>query len=251
MKNKKIVITGASSGIGLLLVKNLCIDNLIFAVARNVDNIPEHKNITKYSADISIPENIDNLFDACYSTFGDIDIFIANAGFAYCEIIKNPDWQHIQSIFNTNTISVFYSISKLKQIKQNAEFQFVVTASAISYISYPGYSLYSATKYALRGFADAYRHELNNNQILSLIYPVAMNTNFFNIANTNTKPWPEQKPEIAVKRIIKGIQKKKKNIHPSRLFYFGKIINNLIPIFYFVQRHEGKKLKKKFSHNFT
>ncbi|HHX61082.1 MAG TPA: SDR family NAD(P)-dependent oxidoreductase [Epulopiscium sp.] len=59
-------------------------------------------------------------------------------------------------------------------MKENKPFQFVVTASAISYLPLPGYALYSGTKHAIQGFFEAARHELPKHQVITLIHPIAI-----------------------------------------------------------------------------
>jgi short-subunit dehydrogenase len=245
MESKNIIITGASSGIGADLCELLHKDNKIFAVARSTEKIKNSKNIYKFSCDVSKPENIDLLFTEAQKQLGEIDIFFANAGFAYCEKIEKADWKHIESIFSTNVFSVFYSISKFKELKIDQAFNFVVTASAMSYLSIPGYSLYGSTKFALKGFADAFRYELNNNQKLSLVYPVATYTSFFDIANAEKMPWPRQKSLVVAKAIIKGVKRNKKHIYPSCLFRIGMILNGIIPIFKIYLGIEGRKFRKE------
>jgi uncharacterized protein len=247
LKNKNIVITGASSGIGKELCNSLASENKIIAISRNISNIPEHKNIKKYSCDFSNSKNIDDLFVFINQHFEIIDIFFANAGFAYFEEIKSADWKHIESIFNTNTFSVFYSLFKLKELQKNKKFNFVITASAMSFMAIPGYSLYAATKFALKGFADAYRYELNKNQILSLVYPVATYTNFFDVAHSDKMPWPRQKASTVAKSIIKGVSKNSTNIYPSFLFRIGMFLNRFFPFYSSYQKIEGGKFRKKLN----
>ncbi|HNQ68194.1 MAG TPA: SDR family NAD(P)-dependent oxidoreductase [Bacteroidales bacterium] len=249
MKGKNIIITGASSGIGAELVKILSSDNKIFAVSRNISNISETPNIKAYSCDVSKAENIDLLFDEAVNFFDKIDVFFANAGFAYCERIQKSDWNHIDEIFSTNVKSVFYSLCKLKEISEDKPFKFVITASAFSYISMPGYSLYCSTKFALKGFADAYRYELDKCQKLILVYPVATYTKFFNVAGSDKMLWPRQKPETVAKAMIKGVRKSKENIYPSFLFRILLLVARILPLFYIYVKLEGKKFRKnnKFS----
>jgi len=247
MKGKKIIITGSSSGIGAILLRLLSEDNEIFAVSRNISNIVESKNIKAFSCDVSNPENVDLLFDEAIKFLGHIDIFYANAGFAYCEKIKKADWKHIGDIFNTNVKSVFYSLLKLKEICKDKPFKFVITASAFSYISMPGYAFYCSTKFALKGFAEAFRYELNNNQKLIMVYPVATYTEFFNVAGSDKMLWPRQKPETVAKAMIKGVNKSKRNIYPSFLFRILLFLNRFIPLFSIYTKLEAGKFRKNHS----
>lgn len=245
MKGKNIIITGASSGIGYELLKQLRKDNKIFAVARNIEKIEETDNVRAFSCDVSKAENVDCLFVEALKFLGNIDVFFANAGFAYYEKIENPDWEHNLKIFETNVLSVFYSLQKLKQIKGSKEFTFVITASAMSYLAVPGYSLYASTKFALKGYADAYRHELENGQNLCLVYPVATLTEFFNTAHASEIPWPRQTASTVAKNIIKSVSVGKKNIYPCFFFRLGLLLNKVFPVFRLYHYIEGKKYRRK------
>lgn len=247
MQNKRIVITGASSGIGADILKLAANGNKVFAVARNIDKIPILPGVKAFSCDISVKENIDLMFNAATEYLGEIDFFFANAGFAYFEVIEKADWEHNQAIFNTNVFSVFYSLQKLKEFKKDKSFNFIVTASAISHLPYPGYALYSATKFAVRGYADSYRYELGNNQKLTLVYPVATYTQFFNVASAEAMPWPRQKSIKVAKAAVRGTEKGKKHVYPSCFFRFGMLLNGIFPIFRIMQQLEGSKLRKKYN----
>ena len=94
---------------------------------------------------------------------------------------------------------------KMKTIHQDRPFQFVATLSAVSFVSMPGYALYSSTKAALKGFIDGYRYEMSKGQILQSVYPVATETNFFNRAKQTHKPWPVQSSMHVTKSIKEKI----------------------------------------------
>uniref|UniRef100_A0A7C3EGG5 SDR family NAD(P)-dependent oxidoreductase n=1 Tax=Gracilinema caldarium TaxID=215591 RepID=A0A7C3EGG5_9SPIR len=81
-----------------------------------------------------------------------------------------------------NVYAPIYGLQALRQRKGKQSFQYVITASAMSFYAMPGYALYSGTKFALRGFADALRYELEAGQHLQLVYPIATLTEFFSVA---------------------------------------------------------------------
>lgn len=248
IEGKNIILTGASSGIGLDLLKKLAeFDCRIVAAARTINKIDlDFDNVIKHPCDVSKAENLDELFNFAIEKLGSVDIFIANAGFAYYEMIDNPDWEHIEKIYKTNVFSSCYAAEKMKEINKGRDFRMVVTASAMSFWSLPGYSLYSSTKAALHGFATAYRFELEKGQKLQMVYPIGTRTNFFDEAGSDTPvPWPTQPPECVTKAIIKGIQKDRNSIFPSGLFRSMKIINGCLPFLYpLVARYEARKLYK-------
>ncbi|WP_347460416.1 SDR family NAD(P)-dependent oxidoreductase [Clostridium sp. DMHC 10] len=139
LNGKRIIITGASSGIGLELLKMLSkYDASIIAVGRNVENIPViNSKIIPYKCDVSKKENIDELFDFTLEKMKGIDIFVANAGFAYCEEINKADWNHAEKIFNTNVISPIYSFEKMKELNRGKRYTVAITCSAVSNVPLP------------------------------------------------------------------------------------------------------------------
>lgn len=232
---KKIVLTGASSGIGKEILKKLQnYDVKIIAVGRNISKIPNYgEKVISFCCDVSKKEEVDKLFEYVIKTFGGVDIFIANAGFAYCEEIQKADWNHIEEIFKTNVISPIYSAEKMKNINIDKEYYTIITCSAVSEVELPGYSLYCSTKHAINGFGRVYKHELRNKGKIGLIYPIATNTNFFKRAGKSSPiPWPVQSPEKVANSVIKGIEKNKKYIYPSKMFFITRILNRIFPFLY-------------------
>jgi len=240
---KNIVLTGGSSGIGLETLKILLDKGAnILAISRSMESTDiSHVNLVKKNIDVSKENEVNRLFEIATDIFDRIDVFIANAGFGYYEEFINKDYAHIEKIFKTNVFSVFYMAKKMKELNNDKPYNFLITASGVSFVSLPGYALYSSTKAALRGFADAYRFELGNNQHLQLIFPVAVKTNFFDVAGAKNLPWPRQTPQKVAKVLVKGIESDKKNIYPSKLFLIGKLFFPFV--FKIYQNIENKKFQ--------
>ncbi len=246
IKNSKVIITGASSGIGQELL-SLLLDAgaRVVAASRTIEETNlEHENLYKKNCDVSDKADLDQLFSFALDKLGDLDLFVANAGFAYYEKLGEPDWDHIRRIFETNTTGLFYAAQKMKAIKGARPYNFICTASAMSFLSIPGYALYSSTKAAIRGFADAYRFELEPGQYFQVAYPVATKTNFFKAAGDNLPvPWPTQSAGDVAKAMFKGIERNQLSIFPSGIFRATNTLNRFIPLTnYFYVRQENKKL---------
>ena len=238
LKGKRIILTGASSGIGLELMTLLHERGaLILAVGRRpfTTNL---SSVTYIQEDISKKEGIDTIFEKSREIFGGVDIFIANAGFAYYEEVQKADWSKTNKIFDTNVTSPIYAFHKLQEIKRNEPYQFVVTASAMSYLPLAGYALYSGTKHAIQGFFKSARHELPKHQVITLIHPIATKTEFFD--EDTPVPFPSQTAKTVAKHYIKGIEANKAHIFPSKLFWLVRHLTILQPL---VQKHETKIFK--------
>lgn len=261
INNKRIILTGASSGIGkeilsiLLTYRNV----RIIAVARHVEDIPAiDQHVFPFPADVSTAEGVDKLFAFARQTFGEPDIFIANAGFAYLEKLGKPDWQHIENIYALNVFSPIYALEKLLEEEQqnketrldsrHTEKAFAFTISGAGLASLPAYSLYCSTKAALHHFVRTYRYEKPDNLRLTAVYPVATRTGFFDKATgkENTPlPFPVQDAATVARKIVRGIEKGKKNVYPSLLFRIGYPLGRAFPIFlHLYSLMEKKKVKK-------
>ena len=232
LKGKRAAVTGASSGIGLEIVKCLLSAGCrVAACARHVDTIGiESGELYLKACDVSQKEEIDAFFAFAEEKLGGIDLYISNAGFAYYEKIGAADWDHAEHIVDTNFISTVYAAEKMKERHGAEPYNFVVTASAMGLLSLPGYALYSGTKAAVRGFADAYRYELDKGQHFQVVYPVATRTGFFARAGKDTPvPWPVQDASEVAKRVLSGIRKDRKHIFPSVLFRITDGLSRVFP----------------------
>ena len=226
-----IVLTGAASGIGKALFKIFSAQNVKLAavdVSFPEEFLPAQSSakIVLLNYNLSQAKSINQVFDEVLNTWGQIDVFIANAGFAYYEKTDMANWEHIENIYQVNTISPIYSFLKMKELNKDRDFYVCMTASAMAKMGLAGYALYGATKAALDRFADAYWQEQQGKNHLGLVYPVATRTAFFSRAGNNAPTYfPSQTAEQVAQSIYKGILKGKKKIHPSFLFrisyFFG------------------------------
>ncbi len=235
--NKNIVLTGASSGIGLEVLKLLAKGdgNVILAPSRTAEEKLKDfaENVIPFNADTGTQEGVDSIFEKAKEVFGGakIDIFYANAGFPYYEEFNYTDWARIERIFNVNTVSPIYTYAKYAEHLKGREGILAYTVSAIGKMAMPGYALYSASKFGLQGFQEAIRLEANNNLQITCLYPIATNTNFFKVANEVEfeKPFPVQQPDVVARKMVDGIEKGKKFVSPSNLFQLSKVLMGICP----------------------
>ena len=250
IENKSIVLTGASSGIGYEVLKLLAKGkgNRILAVARHIDNLRGFaSNVTPFACDISTQEGVDRVFEKAEELYGKIDLFYANAGFPYYEEFNYTDWDRVDAMFRTNTISPIYTYAKYIQHLNGREGVLAYTVSAIGEMAMPGYAVYSSSKFALNGFQQAIRLEKPKNLQITCLYPVATDTNFFKVANEVEfeKPFPVQKPSTVARKMVKGIEAGKEKVSPCGLFDFSKVLMGVVPPVRTVYwKHETEKLER-------
>jgi len=250
LSGKNVILTGANSGIGLEMLKLLLSKgSRVLAADLRTDAVEAlgNANALSFVCDISSKEGVDLLFKKAREKLENVDIFIANAGFAYYEIIDYEDWDRIQRIFDTNSISPIYSYQKFFRRLEGREGVFAITCSGIGILGMPGYALYGSTKFALKGFQESLRLERPNNVRITVLYPVAVNTGFFRSASDTEfeRPYPVQEPDLVARKMIEGIEKGRKKVFPSMLFRFALILFSIIPpIKKAYWRSERKKLDR-------
>ena len=235
ISHKNIVVTGASSGIGKSIMDELVAQegNRILAACRRAEMITGYgDNVIPFSCDLSTQAGVDALFARAEELFGKIDIFFCNAGAPYYERFDYEDWDRIRRIFDLNTVGHIYTYAKYLHHLDGREGRLVYTISAMGEMALPGYALYAATKFAMKGFQQAIRDETPKNLQISCIYPVSTKTNFFNVGGGGRKmepPFPVQAPEAVGKAVVKGIDKLKKHIYPCPVYLPSKLLMSAIP----------------------
>ncbi|NMD43274.1 MAG: SDR family NAD(P)-dependent oxidoreductase [Firmicutes bacterium] len=235
--NKRIVLTGANSGIGLetlrLLVQGS--NNKILAVSRRSDQIEkfDRNKVIPFRVDISSKEGVDTLFRVAEKELGGIDILFCNAGFSYYESFTYEDWDKIAKLIATNVLSPLYSYQKYYNYLEGKPGHFAVTISAMGKMALPGYAVYTASKFALQGFQEAIRLERHRNIKVTAIYPVATATAFFreNADPKFKKPFPMQQPADVARAIVRGLKKQKKYVNPCKIFPPVRVLMAVFPFF--------------------
>ncbi len=235
IEKKNIVLTGCNSGIGyevlqlLLEGKNkvLCVDKETY----NLDKLKD-KNAIIMEQDISTKEGVDAVFERAEKEFDFIDIFYANAGYPYYEELNYVDWDRTAEMFETNVFSPIYSYEKYRDYLDGRDGIMAITVSAIGTMAMPGFTIYTASKFAMHGFQQGLRLELPKNIQLTCLYPIATDTNFFYTANKVKflKPFPVQSPKVVAKAMVKGIEKGTAEVSPSKLFTFAVQLMKFVPV---------------------
>lgn len=250
---KNIVLTGCNDGIGLEVLKLLKKgNNRILCVdfeTHNLRNMLDDKTFLM-EIDVSSKEAVDRIFAEALEKLGSIDIFYANAGYSYYEEMNYTDWDRVQRMFETNVFSPIYSYQKYVEYLNGKKGVFAMTVSAIGTMAMPGFTIYSASKFGLHGFQEGIRFEKPDNVQLTCLYPIATDTGFFKRSNDieYKRPFPVQKADVVARKMVKGIEKGKKNVNPSVLFVISKQLMKFIPpvkaAYLFLEKRKFKDYKK-------
>jgi short-subunit dehydrogenase len=189
-KQKVVVITGASSGIGAAS----CIEFAkkgasLVLVARRKNKLEEmQKTLGKFDVktlvcecDVSQKSQAQKMSKEVLDVFGRVDVLVNNAGFAIYGTVSELTIEDIESQMATNYFGMVYCTKYLlpKMLEQNSG-HIVNVASVAASFGLPGIASYCASKFAMLGFSEGLRHELHGTKVgVTVVSPIMVKTNFF------------------------------------------------------------------------
>jgi len=169
-ENKVVVVTGGTSGIGLAAAKAFAAEGAsVFITGRRQDALDKAVKqigglITGVRCDMSQLADIDRLYDAVQQKHRQIDVVFANAGGGEMAPLGAITEEHYQSTFDTNVKGVLFTVQKaLPLLKDGASV--ILTSSTTSISGTAAFSVYSATKAAVRNFARNWILDLKDRHI--------------------------------------------------------------------------------------
>jgi len=186
VSGKKVLITGGSSGIGKATAKMLIQHGAIVSitgrdneklenVASEINAIPIHLDVSKYNS-IAV-----KVLDAFHSMKG-IDVLINNAGIGEFARLEDVKISQFEKIFSTNVFGLTMLTQEVaKFFKTQQHGSIINIGSSAATAGFPSGSVYCASKFALRGLTECWRHELRRENIrVMLINPSEVTTAFNN-----------------------------------------------------------------------
>ncbi|MCJ8013918.1 SDR family oxidoreductase [Paenibacillus sp. KQZ6P-2] len=215
LKNKVVVITGASSGIGLLTAQMLSGEGAVpILAARSQGKLADAsgriagKHEIKV-VDVTQDDQVKQMMDEVIQAYGRIDILLNNAGYGKFENAVDMPADEFQRMMEVNYMgTVRCTKAVLPHMLKRQSGQIVNIASMAGKIGTAKSTAYTATKHAVLGFSNALRQELRKTGItVSTVNPGPIDTPFFDIADpsggyvSNVK-WLMMKPEHVARRIV-------------------------------------------------
>ena len=170
LEGKVAVVTGGNSGIGLAAAKRFVAEGAyVFITGRRraeldaaVKNIGH--NVTGVQGDVANLGDLDRLYDAVKATKGRVDIVFANAGTAELAPLGKITEEHFDKIFNTNVKGLLFTVQKALPLIPDGG-SIILNASIVASTGNPAFSVYSATKAAVRSFARTWILDLKERKI--------------------------------------------------------------------------------------
>ena len=217
LRDQVVVITGASSGIGLVTAKTFAERGArVVLGARNeqalrdaVDTIRHGGGRAIYDvADVSRPEEVERLADVTVREFGRIDTWINNAAVSVYGRIADVSVDDMRRQMDVNYWGQVYgSLAAVRRMRRHGG-SLINVGSALSDRAIPLQGTYCAAKHALKAFTDTLRMELEEAQVpisVTLVKPASVNTPFFEKAKTYLGTEPQPVPPVYAPEVVADV----------------------------------------------
>jgi short-subunit dehydrogenase len=198
LKDKIVIITGASQGIGLAAARHLSDKGAkVVLAARSSDIINELEkelpNSLAIVTDMLKPSDIKKMIKQTLKKYGRIDILINNAGQGAYGPVETININHYKQIMDLNVYSVVRAMQEVIPIMRKQGGGMIVNISSqVTKMHIPELSAYSSTKYALNSISLTARQELEkDNIIVSLVEPKMTATNFIKNVIGDRPDWSD------------------------------------------------------------
>ena len=241
IRGSSAVVTGAASGIGRALALELAARGCDVALADRDEaglksvaaeiNKAHKQKVSVHLVDVSEPRQLEELAKAAITSHPGLNIVVNNAGVALFGQFHEIAQTDMEWLMNINFWGVVHGTRAfLPHLQTQREAHIVNLSSIFGIIAPPGQTAYSAAKFAVRGFSESLRHELDMNKSavhLSVVHPGGVATNVANNSRVGAHMTDNQRraegldrfkqmaittPTAAAIRIIQGIEKNEPRI---------------------------------------
>ncbi len=250
------VITGAASGIGAALADVLagrgCALALADLDAAGLRDAAARARgagvaVSEHRLDVADPEAVAALPDAVLAEHGRVSVLVNNAGVALggrFEQVSPEDFDWLISINFGGVVRMTRAFLPL--LRREPAAQLVNLSSVFGIVAPPGQTAYAASKFAVRGFSEALRHELDGSTTgVTVVHPggvrtaIAANARRAGLSNAETEAqanvWAtflRLDPRDAAERIVRGIERREKRVLVGRDAQRITLIQRMFPVEY-------------------
>lgn len=259
LRDQVVVITGASSGIGLVTARMAAKRGArLVLAARSQDAVMQlerelerpDRRAVGIVADVGRPEDVQRISRVARQKFGGFDTWVNNAGVSmYGKMLDEPI-EDMRRLFETNFWGLVYgSLEAARHFKARGEAGAIINlGSTLSDRALILQGIYSASKHAVKGFTDALRMELEHDRLpvsVTLIQPGGIDTPYTRHAKNYlptepTNPPPAYAPDIVARTILHCAE------NPERHVYVGASGKGIPLLGYFAPRFTDLVMKKLF-----
>ena len=191
---KTILITGTSSGIGKSTVFEFARNGWnVIATQRNPENEKDFdtlSNVKVLALDVTKLDSIVKVFSDVHAEFGSVDVVVNNAGYGVDGVFEAMTDDIIERQFDTNVFGLMrVTREAIKLMRSQGSGTIIQISSMGGKITFPLYSIYHSTKFAVEGFTESLHYELAQFNIrLKLVEPGPIVTEFYGKGRQFVKP---------------------------------------------------------------
>ena len=228
-KNKVVVVTGGSDGIGKALVNVLiALGAKVATCGRNQDKLYDlqimhsGKPLHTHVADVSNYNDCRNFIDSTIQCYGGIDVLINNAGISMRSLLKDADVEVLKKVMETNFFGTVYCSKLSLESIIERKGTIVGVSSIAGFRGLPGRSGYSASKFAVNGWLESIRTELMDSGVnVMWVCPGFTTSNIRNAALNSKGQSQGESPmdegrmmssDECAKHILRAIEKRKRTL---------------------------------------
>jgi len=229
VKNKVVIITGASSGIGRALAKEFAAKGAKLSLgARRTEMLEELKSelqdteILISNTDVSKEADCKALIEKTIQHYGRIDVMINNAGISMRSLFEEVELDVIRQLMDVNFYGTVYCSKYALPYLLKTKGSLVGVISIAGFVGLPGRTGYSASKFAIRGFLDTVRIENMKKGLhvlvaapgftASEVRKVALTSDGTQQGETPRKEDKMMSAEECARHIVKAIEKRKREL---------------------------------------
>ncbi|MEB3734399.1 SDR family oxidoreductase [Halopseudomonas pachastrellae] len=235
----RVLLTGATGGMGRAIVAALCAQGAQVLVVGRQDQALQalvERNpglVSCLQADLRHPADRANVLRHAQQ-MGGINLLINAAGINHFGLFENMQEQGIDDLITTNlSATLQLTHAMLPLLRSQPQSCVVNIGSTFGSIGYPGFSVYCATKFALRGFSEALRRELADTNVGVLyIAPRATRTEMNNAAveamNAELQVSMDS-PELVAERLVQALDADLREVHLGFPEWLFVRLNGLLP----------------------
>jgi len=247
-RDKVVVVTGGSDGIGKALVELLLQNGAKVATcARNHDKLYQLRtshagtSLITYAMDVSNENECRRFIEDVAGNFGTIDILINNAGISMRALFTETSLDTMRKVMDINYWGTVYCTKYALPYILAQKGSIVGVSSIAGFRGLPGRSGYSASKFAINGFLESLRTELLDTGVnVMWVCPGFTRSNIRNVAlNKDSQPQGESpmdegslmSPEECASHILTAVEKRKRTLILTRQGKETVLINRFLPSF--------------------
>lgn len=250
LQDQTIVITGASSGIGLATARMaaergarvvLCSRNKteLEAIASEINSSGE-KRAVAVECDVADPEAVQRVADTAVQEFGGFDTWVNNAGVSIYGKLTETHLDEKRKLFDTNFWGVVHGCrSAVKHLREKGG-AIINVGSVVSDVAIPVQGIYSVSKHAVQGYTNALRRELEADQFpisVTLIKPGSIDTPFTEHALNKMDHHPElpppvYSPDVVARAILEAAEKPVRDVSVGGSSKLMTLLDSFLPRFF-------------------